>query len=271
MMKKLNIDCYFSGCITLTLNKFKKNIKENYICAVGLSDEEVRKIRSSTGREVKVIIQDIPKGSLSQKTWEERKSKVIDILMLYQKAHMVVTTKLHCALPCLALGTPVLLLYDNKYTDRISTYLPYLNYIQRKNFIESNIDFEQPKSNPQKYLELRDSLIKSCTNFIDDLPQNLTIKDLPNPNYYLNITLQDRKRRETIISFLNEVSLKYEAECSKSSGLYDNCELLTKRLNVANEEIDRLGRIITKYESGIFNRIKKRIHLFLDKLISKKV
>ena len=122
MLNELGIENYFSGCMTLTLEKFEDIKKEEYICAVNISNEELEILKSKTNKKIIEINQDIEMGSLSVKTWEERKQNVVKLLKLYQGAKFVVTTKLHCALPCLALETDVLVLYDEKFNDRMQTF-----------------------------------------------------------------------------------------------------------------------------------------------------
>lgn len=91
---------------------------------------------------------------------------------------MVITTKLHCSLPRLALETPVLLLYDTSFKeneDKIGTYLPYLNHIKRENLYTSNINFEEPKENSKEYLTLRKSLEKNVNNLSINIGSKRTI------------------------------------------------------------------------------------------------
>jgi hypothetical protein len=40
------------------------------------------------------------------------------LLDVYARAKLVITTRLHCALPCLALGTPVVFLHERYAEDR---------------------------------------------------------------------------------------------------------------------------------------------------------
>ena len=163
ILDSLKIDNYFSGCLTLTLEKFNNIKKGDYIVVNGLTDEEIEFVKSKTNRPIRVIKQDVKRGSFFNENWEKRKERVEKILKVYQGAHMVITNKLHCSLPCLALETPVLLLYDKSFKenkDRIGTYLEYLNYIDRNKFLKSNIDFDNPKSNSKKYLKIRKDLIK---------------------------------------------------------------------------------------------------------------
>ena len=76
MMDRLGIDNYFSGCMTLTLEPLKNIKREDYIVVVGLSKKEISYIKKKTNRKVIEFIQDIPKGTLADLSWEERKKKV---------------------------------------------------------------------------------------------------------------------------------------------------------------------------------------------------
>lgn len=190
MLNNLKVDNYFSGCMTLTINKFDNITQGEYIVVNGLTNEEIEYIKSKTNRKIIKFQQDIEKGSLSDESWEKRKNRVIDVLKLYQGAHMVITNKLHCSLPCLALETPVLLLYDKSFAenkDRIGTYKEYLNYIDRNKFMNQKINFENPKKNPDKYLEIRKKLVKECNNFIKN-ECDFDAKLLPDIDTYCNLT-----------------------------------------------------------------------------------
>ena len=102
---------------------------------MGLTEEEKEYIKSKTNIPLREVKQDIEKYTLSNMSWDERKQQVESILKIYQGAHMVITNKLHCTLPCLALETPVVLLYDTSFKeneDRIGSFLKYVNYISRE-------------------------------------------------------------------------------------------------------------------------------------------
>ena len=55
---KLDIRSYFSGCLTLTIEKFKDIEKENYIVVNGLCDDEIEYIKC-----------------FSDENWDTRKKK----------------------------------------------------------------------------------------------------------------------------------------------------------------------------------------------------
>lgn len=246
----LDVDNYFSGCLTLTIEKFSNIKKEDYIVVVGLKNDEINYIKSKTDREIKIIKQDVPYGSFSNEPWKIRKKRVIEILKIYQGAHMVITTKLHCSLPCLALETPVLLLYDKSFPeneDRIGTYLDYLNYVNRSDFIKSNIDFSKPKNNSKKYLELRNGIIDKCSCFINN-SKKVILDRLPDIDSYKKCLKMSVNSRKNIIKHLKDLSKKYVEECRKSAEMCDEINELKYQNNGLNNEINSL-----KKENKILN------------------
>lgn len=260
IIDNLNIDSYFSGCMTLTINKFENVKKGEYIVTVGLTKDEVRYIRKCTKRKIIEFKQDVKKGSFSDESWNQRKKRVEDTLKLYQGAHMVITTKLHCSLPCLALETPVLLLYDDSFIenkDRIGSYLSYLNNINRKEFLNTMVDFERPKKNPSRYLKLRNELSKTVRRFIE---QEYEIKSLQIPkidDYELYIN-KSRNMRKLPIMQLEILQKKYENECLKSSRMHDE-------LDDIKYKYDDLK---IKYSEIINSKIYK-VLIFFRKIINK--
>ena len=104
-MQQLNVEAYFSGCMTLML-----------------------KNPSITKRTNKIIINDLRKDSLELLPPEIRKtstylyhgmngrdadtlsqfSKGYHLLEQYATAKLVITQRIHCALPCVAMGIPVI-------------------------------------------------------------------------------------------------------------------------------------------------------------------
>ncbi len=258
VMEKLDVESYFSGCMTLTLDRFDDVKHGDYIVTVGLKPNEIEYIKSKTDREVVEVIQDVPFGSFSDETWDVRSKRVEDILRLYQGAHMVITNKLHCSLPCLALQTPVLLLFDDSFPeniDRIGTFLPYLNHINRSELFQTDIDFEKPKKNPNKYLKIRKSLIDKCKDFIC----NKDISDLnqliPVDNYKYMLK-RSSIQKNVILNHLEKLCSLYENECLKSSRMYDDFK---NKISELESENIRLNNQV----NSIFN---SRGWKFLEKL-----
>ena len=261
MLNNLKVDNYFSGCMTLTINKFDNITQGEYIVVNGLTNEEIEYIKSKTNRKIIKFQQDIEKGSLSDESWEKRKNRVIDVLKLYQGAHMVITNKLHCSLPCLALETPVLLLYDKSFAenkDRIGTYKEYLNYIDRNKFMNQKINFENPKKNPDKYLEIRKKLVKECNNFIKN-ECDFDAKLLPDIDTYCNLTEKAITEKKVIIKHLEKLQCKYEKECEKSSKMFDEITKLNNEKQQLKEIEIEYNKILNSRSWKVITKIRKII------------
>ena len=269
---RLGIDNYFSGCMTLTIEKFSNVKKEDYIVVVGLNNDEINYIKSKTNRPIKIIRQDVKRGIFSDETWETRKKRVEKILKTYQGAHMVITNKLHCSLPCLALETPVLLLYDKSFSenkDRIGTYLGYLNYVDRNKFINSNIDFENPKSNPKDYLKPRKHLIKKCEDFILNGNEE-DLHMLPSIDEYIVNVNKSFAARKPIIKNLEKTAKRYDKKCKDFSKLEYEIGDLKYQYNILKNRHDELVNRITKIENSRSYKLYVKISKILKKLRIKK-
>jgi len=168
-----NIDNYWSGCLTLTIKKFENIKKEDYICAVDLDDEELLHLKSITNKEIRVITHKMDDLENIKLSYEERMKNVEKVLKIYQGASLVITTRLHCALPSLALETPVLMIFNSDNIDvknRIGNFLEFLNYTSKNDFIsgKNDDDIKNPKNNDKKYLEIQKKLIKVATDFVKE-------------------------------------------------------------------------------------------------------
>ena len=118
-----NIDAYFSGCMTLTLEKFCKIKKKKKICLVDVSNDVISKVKENTNYEIEVLSHTLNPRDAEKKSINERMNDVEKILKKYQESKLVITTRLHVALPSLALGTPVIVLHKKVFDeDRLGTF-----------------------------------------------------------------------------------------------------------------------------------------------------
>lgn len=177
----LGIDAYYAGCITMTLPKRKKN-KSNYVCLVDVPDYVERYVREALGENVEFrkMTHDLPQ--LGQDVYlkhrnlsiKDRFKQIEDILQIYADARLVVTSRLHCALPCLTQDTPILLTLPKDGSgivdmyDRMESFLEFFHMCWYEDFKEGsvNYDFQNPPSNPKRYLIYRDALNESINDFI---------------------------------------------------------------------------------------------------------
>jgi hypothetical protein len=163
LLKKHGIESYFSGCLTLTLGSEGNGRRGDYVCAVDLDDETYRHLRGYTRTPIlRVSHRDAGGGS-----FEQRCATAGRLLSLYAHAKCVVTTRLHCAMPSLAFGTPAL--YVNKAADRyrLSGLIELVRSCSPESFRSGEFDFnfDKPAANCSAHLPLRESLIARLQAF----------------------------------------------------------------------------------------------------------
>ena len=164
-LKSHKIPAYFSGCLTLTLERNKQIPRQDYILAVDLSDRVINHIKKHTKRPV-VSLSVYHTSDLSA---SNRFILAEYYLYCYQSAHCVIATRLHAVLPSLAFETPVVLIKDaNKYEkERFDGLDSFVHSISENDFIK-NYDMsqlEKPHKNSREYLKYRDDLIHICSSF----------------------------------------------------------------------------------------------------------
>lgn len=168
-LTKNGINSYFSGCMTLTLEKFENVEKKNKIYLVDVEENITEKVKQSTNCNIEILSHFLNQEETEKKSIDERMSDVENLLKKYQEAHLVITTRLHVALPCVALGTPVIVLHKEFYDkDRLGIFLEYVdNYIE-EDFLNMDIreTLKNPKPNSDKYIEIKYLINKKCKDFI---------------------------------------------------------------------------------------------------------
>lgn len=184
LLKKKGISVYLSGCLTLTLPKVTETEKTDEVILVDVDPESEQVIRAAYPHQNYVkITHAVDAASYRELSLKERFSGVEALLMRYQNAKCVITSRLHCALPCLALETPVLLIYKGEYAPRMQSFLKLLHYSEAGELKEKILEFDlkHPKENGRDYLETRNNLISVCETFLksdDKAPKDIPLKDI---------------------------------------------------------------------------------------------
>jgi hypothetical protein len=209
IFKRAGIDSYYSGCLTLTLEREKyltdPTAKRNGVYAVDL----LYKMRGFSGGISKLqrifglrsgnekmrgsiesrIIDTLVDGErwtevnqvyhsrqINTGSREERYCAAREALSLYANARLVLTSRIHCALPCLAFGTPVIFVDGSlgKASERarlrgIIELMPVLrvNESGECDFdgLESSLSPEATECRAIKIAELRRQLVERCSEF----------------------------------------------------------------------------------------------------------
>ena len=253
VLEKYGIENYFSGCVTLTLKPFKiKKTINNYICCVDVSEKIIEHVKNHTTLEVKSMTHTLNLKENVKLSWEERFANVENLLKTYQNAKLVLTSRLHCALPCLALGVPVILIKKSDaiyYNHRLSTFLEYLNYTSEQDFIKSDFEYYLNSKNSDKFKSVRDSIIKDLNKKLLDTTEKLNLPKLI--DYKNNYVVRKEK-----IDYLFEVlSNKYKKISADNLELKHAVKYWKKQYKDLLREKERAIDVNTKYWQNEFNEL----------------
>lgn len=171
LFKNNDIKTYRSGCLTLTIPKFKGVKKQQKIVLVDTAPELKKAVEKQYEGSIIEKTHFVDKEKNSKLSYEKRMKNVEALLKEYQSAELVITTRLHCALPCLALETPVLLIYDKDNYDivsRIGDYCKLVDYCSEQEFLEKGLSEYFIKTPRKDHLKIKNELMKRVEEFLKD-------------------------------------------------------------------------------------------------------
>jgi hypothetical protein len=128
LLRSKGVDAYFSGCLTLTLQRDARLTRDQSFLAVDVPEDILEKlVPSAAARERIERVNPLKPLGHSQRLLGaigcQRRYNFYSagrLLHKYARARFVVTTRLHCALPCFAYGTPTLLILKSKDDPRFA-------------------------------------------------------------------------------------------------------------------------------------------------------
>ncbi len=162
LLRRHGVASFFSGCMTLTLGGAAE-ARRDYVCAVDLAPPLLRQLRQKVEGRLVVRTHHHP----SPPAFGERAFTARQQLSLYSQARCVVTTRLHCALPCLAMGTPVLFIDTAKDPYRFSGLIDFLHACPAQDFLDGTVAFDpqNPPPNKDAHIPYRAALIDAACRF----------------------------------------------------------------------------------------------------------
>ena len=199
---KIGVDAYFSGCLTLTLPKTGRPRTDQIYAldvepeiyaafvpahirkkALTLSNSFPRQESSwaaksawHTSYSVIRVLNKIDSNrtifSASRKKFERYRHNIRmqlarERLQKLSEAKLVITSRLHCALPCLAMGTPVVLLRQGLETDpRFSGLYEFVRH-NKGSSKSIPINWDNPEPNPDDYVACAEALKRRCRDAVD--------------------------------------------------------------------------------------------------------
>ena len=174
-LNNYGIKSYFSSCLTTTLDidyAVEQDQRTNEIIFVEyelgkniMIDQFFLSLKSYNFSNITHITHAY---NLESKSHIERFKMAKNLLVRYSKAKLVVSTRIHAALPCLAINTPVIFI-NKKYDKRYPGIYELLNNIglnkQNKFEIRVNIDDKGLVYNSKDYLKYANKLKALLKNF----------------------------------------------------------------------------------------------------------
>ena len=201
---KIGVDAYFSGCLTLTLKRrpvprtdqiYAVDVENDLYSSVVPADVRERALhishewpsddatlitktawnaaylglrgiyKSSRARQMLLGATD----KLNELRHTSRTSRAEEILKIYSSAKLVITSRLHCALPCVAMGTPVILLRKGIESDpRFDGLRDFVRFHSDPSRAP-RISWERPEPNPDRHLSFARALRERCQTAVSQV------------------------------------------------------------------------------------------------------
>lgn len=163
LLERAGVESYLSGCVSLTLAP-RAVPRGDAIVLNDVPAEVATHVRARARRPVTATthMDRAITGRAARFACAEA------LLDIYAGAHCVVTTRLHCALPCLALGTPVLLLDVAADRGRFSGLEGHYRHCSPGDFLSgaSGFDVEAPAPNRDDFRALAAVLRARVADFV---------------------------------------------------------------------------------------------------------
>lgn len=138
ILEKHGIKAFYSRCVTLTLPRREPSPEAREVFIVGV-DKELEQVIPRSLRKTAVRINQ-SSVRLPLLSCELKREMARQLLEGYaRRAQLVITSKIHCAMPCIAMGIPVVFLYPKEKRDDyrvhlVGDILP-INYVPRSSLI----------------------------------------------------------------------------------------------------------------------------------------
>lgn len=191
------IPAYYSGCLTITTERrveVNNTDKGEYLLVDNedhlIPDNVMQALEKQFKQQFVRVSHNPPVADISFSQYVEDASCLMESLLdRYCKAALVITTKIHCALPCLAMGANVILIHPNLNDPRIASVSEFMQVYSYEDVLKSD-RLEKPRINKKK--------IESRKQFLSNI-----VAESVKVGYNIMKTSQDSKlKRIRRISFI---------------------------------------------------------------------
>lgn len=168
LFKQYGIKAYLTKCLTLVFDQYDKARSGTYFVDVFnppyyIPSLPKKFLNSLPTKFEKEISHEVSPTPIKPENLQAKLQKTRELLEIYKKADLIVTTRLHCALPCRAFGTPVIFVHKDYQEDRRFSGLH-----QELNGSDGETDFEKLESNIDYTIIEQDK-----KNLLSDLQQRI--------------------------------------------------------------------------------------------------
>ncbi len=182
-LHKYGVDTYYSGCLTLTLRSqgLKKSDRVVFVDPFGWDASYRFPLPGEANfrtdlwerfpREIRDNALYITQAHYGTDV-KHRQRLAQELLSIYESAKLVITSRIHCALPCLALGTPVVFLRRDEADSRFDGLV---NLFRTRYFFSDilaglmEVDWDSPAPGSQDFRAFASDLRGRCMAFIQDV------------------------------------------------------------------------------------------------------
>lgn len=230
LLRGKNICAYLNGCMTATL-PHAGSVKGSEVYLVDVSQKYRPYIPQDLLKNAKITSQILHDCDDPENAVKERLKDYVN------NARLVITTRLHCAWPCLALGIPVILMKD-RFSFRFTA-------LSRLLHIYTEDEFETINWNPSSvnYEPLKKAIINNAIERIlaahdkyshmFDISQFYETNTLMHPTFvehYDNVVLDIQRRfhkDEKILYAVWGITQKADMICTYMENNYENSRLVS--------------------------------------------
>jgi hypothetical protein len=170
---EIGIKSYFSGCLTLTLKSYSAKKQYRIVFCDPFGQFPGNRYRLDLWFQIKGSLR---RNSLKVthftliKSFGKRMELAEKLLTIYSEADVVVTSRLHTALPCIGMGVPVILISTNHRAERFLGYENIIQPVSPQKFIQEarsgNIMGLVSKPDLDCLRNLQQDLVSKCRDFI---------------------------------------------------------------------------------------------------------
>ena len=254
-MQQRDINAYFSGCLTLTLEPYPDVEKHGKYILTDVPEQVQKRVCEAVGEDQVELVSHNADEKYGNQNWEQRSRGVECLLKKYQGAKCVITTRLHCALPCLALGVPVLLLLDDNEDTRyrIASYKDYVTHCSVSEFLQREFDWQNPFSNTEKYKDLQQSLIKCCRDFIEKSGSYESDIPLPDLNLFYTFWKEKALWQRSLLAddFMGISKHAWQEQLDSQKWYVEQIEAKDKRIHELEAWVPQLEAQISELKTWI--------------------